>query len=54
MAAPWILLALGLLFGIAAAVQRARKGGPDIAARTWLRVALIFGAVALWLLWNRA
>ncbi|MDA7418777.1 hypothetical protein PGB34_20580 [Xenophilus arseniciresistens] len=50
----WILLAVAIVFAIAAFWKRARMGRPDIAARIWLRVALIFTAVGLWLLWNRA
>jgi len=50
----WILLAVAAAFGIAALGKRRRLGRFDIAARVWLRVALIFAAVALWLLWRQA
>lgn len=54
MHAAWILLVLAAVFGIAAFWKRARMGRLDVAARVWRRVALVFVAVGLWLLWNRA
>ena len=42
---PWLCL----LFVVLALVQRGRLGRWRGAASTWLMLALIFGAVALWL-----
>jgi len=53
MNAAWILLALALVFGMAALWKRGRQGRFDIAARVWLRVALVFAAIGLWLMWRQ-
>jgi hypothetical protein len=53
MAAKYILPALTIAFLAAALWRLARDGftlGP--ASRTWLLVALIFGAVSGWLWWS--
>lgn len=51
-AAHCILPALAVLFLIAAAQRWVRDGRRlKPASRTWLTVALIFGAVSLWLWW---
>lgn len=46
----WLFPALAVLFVVLALGQRLRRGGhSNGAARTWLLLALIFGAVAAWL-----
>lgn len=54
MNAAWILLAFAIVFGVAALWRRTRRGALDGAARTWLRVALIFVVLGGWLLWRQA
>lgn len=54
MNAAWFLLAFAAAFGAAAFWRRTRQGHFDPATRIWLRVAIIFLAVSLWLLWRRA
>ncbi|SFM80996.1 hypothetical protein [Variovorax sp. OV329] len=53
MAAKYILAALALVF-FAAALWRLARDGFKLASasRTWLVVALIFGAVSAWLWWS--
>ncbi|MEJ8857877.1 hypothetical protein WKW79_25130 [Variovorax robiniae] len=53
MAAKFLLPALAAVFLIAALWRISREGfklGP--ASRTWLLIALIFGAVSAWLWWS--
>ena len=46
----YIFSALALVFLIATAIRVIRDGGRlGIAARTWLTIAIIFGAVGIWL-----
>lgn len=51
--AALILAVLGPIFLLLAAVQRQRDGRLAPRARAWLRVGLIFCAVAAWLWWSR-
>jgi hypothetical protein len=54
MNARYILAGLAIVFFVLA-LGRITRGGPFGAARarTWLLVALIFGAVSLWLFFRR-
>lgn len=53
MQASYILAVLAVAFLISAAVRWARSAKRiDPATRTWLLIALIFGAVAAWLQWH--
>jgi hypothetical protein len=53
MQASYILAVLALAFLISAALRWARNASRiDPAARTWLLIALIFGAIAVWLQWH--
>jgi hypothetical protein len=48
--ARYILTVLAVLFLVAALWRRARDGGRiGPAAKTWLIVAVLFGAVSVWL-----
>jgi hypothetical protein len=50
MAAKYILTALSLVFLVLAIARLLRDGGRTApASRTWLLIALIFGAVSFWL-----
>jgi len=52
MLAKYILSALAVVFLLAALLRLARDGFRfSITSRTWLLVALIFGAVSGWLWW---
>ena len=55
MAAKYILALLAVVF-LAAALLRLSREGFRLrpASRTWLTVAVIFGAVSGWLWWNGA
>jgi hypothetical protein len=49
----YIFSALALVFLIATGIRVTRDGGRlGIAARTWLTIAIIFGAVGIWLWWS--
>jgi hypothetical protein len=48
MAARYILGCLSVVFLVAAAVRVARERAVGPAARTWLIIGMIFGAVSLW------
>lgn len=53
MAAKYILPVLAIVFLLAALWRLSREGlklGPS--SRTWLLIALLFGAVSAWLWWN--
>ncbi|MFT3717375.1 hypothetical protein [Pseudorhodoferax sp.] len=49
MAARWIFGALALVFLVLALARARRLRRLDTAAHTWGWLALVFGAVALWL-----
>lgn len=51
--ASLILGAFALVLGVWAMVDRARQGQWTIAARTRLRIAIIFMVVVAWLTWLR-
>ncbi|MBP6337919.1 MAG: hypothetical protein KA375_10000 [Vitreoscilla sp.] len=48
----WLFPLLSLGFGLAAAWRALRGGRMQGAARTWALLALIFGAVSVWLHWH--
>ncbi len=51
MAAKYILGVLSLVFLVAGAISIARHAGrANAQARTWLLIAVVFGAVTVWLL----
>jgi hypothetical protein len=52
--AKLILALLGPLFLVLALQQRLRRGSLQPSGRAWLRVGLIFVAVAAWLWWQHA
>lgn len=52
--AKLILAVLGPLFLLLALLQRLRRGSLQPSGRAWLRVGLIFVAVAAWLWWSHA
>ncbi len=45
----WLFPLLALGFALAGALRWARGGSARVGARSWLLLALIFGAVSLWL-----
>jgi hypothetical protein len=45
----YIFTALAVIFLIAAVNRMVREGHLGTAARTWLTIAIIFGAVSAWL-----
>jgi hypothetical protein len=45
----WLLPVLALGFAVSGAWRWSRGGHARVAARAWLLLALIFGAVSLWL-----
>lgn len=47
----WLLPLLAIVFAVLALVRRVRSGHWHGAARTWVLIAIIFGAVSLWLHW---
>jgi hypothetical protein len=49
----WLFPLLAIGFGVAGLAHRLRAGRIEGAGRTWWLLALIFGAVALWLHWHR-
>jgi hypothetical protein len=49
MAARYILGILAIVFLLLGLVRAAREGRIGPAARTWLVIGLMFGAVSLWL-----
>jgi hypothetical protein len=49
MLAKYILALASLLFLVSGSVRFARDGSLGPAARTWLLIGAIFGAVSLWL-----
>lgn len=45
----WLFPVLALGFGVAGVWRWSRGGHARVAARAWLLLALIFGAVSIWL-----
>jgi len=54
MAARYILGTLAIVFLILGLARAAREGRLGPAARTWLVIGLMFGAVSLWLAFTAA
>lgn len=45
----WLFPVLAVVFGVAGAWRWSRGGPARVAARAWLLLGLIFGAVSVWL-----
>lgn len=45
----WLFPVLAVVFGVAGVWRWSRGGPARVAARAWLLLALIFGAVSVWL-----